>query len=468
MGFHRTLGVWKQGIETKEEIRRGMGRIIIRGGHRLEGDVWLSGSKNSCLALMAASLLAEGVTVLDNVPRIGDVETMSEMLSRLGVRVKWIGEHRLEIDTRSLATIEAPYDLVRRMRASFNILGPLLARTGHARVAQPGGCDIGTRGIDYHIKGLRMMGAHIEAEHGFIEARTPRLKGAHIFLDYPSVGATCHLLTSAVLAEGETIIENSAIEPEIVDLARMLRLMGAQIHGAGTRTLRVQGVRKLTPVCYRAIPDRIEAGTWLIAAGITQGDILIRNAVVDHITPILLKLREMGLEIEVQKPSLRVFDEDFTDPEPVAMIRAKGPHRPKATDFVVTPHPGFPTDMQPPIVALLSISQGTAVVKETVFDRRFRYVEELNRMGANITVSEQTAVVKGVENLTGTHVNAPDLRGGVALMLAALRAQGETEVGEVHHIDRGYEDLVPKLLKLGADALYEKGKGLSSVSLCLA
>jgi UDP-N-acetylglucosamine 1-carboxyvinyltransferase len=425
-------------------------KIHIAGGARLTGAVQVSGSKNSALALLAATLLAEGATILDNVPSIGDIHTMTDMLAQLGARVRWLSGHRLEVDASYVNTSETSYDLVRKMRASFGVLGPLLARYGTARVALPGGCDIGARSIDFHVKGLAAMGATFTTEHGFVEGHTDGLHGANILLDYPSVGATNQILTAATLAHGTTTIENAAEEPEIQDLANLLRAMGARITGDGTKRIVIEGVERLHPVKHRVIPDRIETGTFMVAAAITGGDMVIRNAVLEHVKPILLKMLEMGVSVDIDGPPMQVYDREFPEPIPVAAIRVMAPRRVRSADLTVTTHPGFPTDMHPPMAALLSVAQGTAVITETVFEKRFRYAGELQRMGADIRVSGQTAVIVGVEELTGAEVTAPDLRAGASLVLAALAAEGDSEIAGLEHIDRGYENLVQKLQTLGA------------------
>lgn len=430
-----------------------MEAIYIQGGSRLRGEVTISGSKNSSLAILAASLLAEGETVLDNVPDIGDIHTMLDMLQHLGVRAEWCAPHRLRLDTSRVVTSETTYEPVRRMRASFNVLGPLVARLGAARVALPGGCDIGARNVDYHVKGLQALGAHVVVEHGYADARAERLRGAHVFLDYPSVGATNQIISAAVLAEGVTVLENAAEEPEVVDLACFLNRMGAKVRGAGTKRIEITGVKRLKPTHYRVIPDRIEAATFAVAAAMTGGDVVIHKVVPEHVKPVVLKLRETGADVTIETPQARLLDSQFSDTVQVASLRVRGKGRPKAVDITATPHPGFPTDVHPPMAALLSVADGTAVITETVFERRFRYAAELQRMGADIVVSGQTAVVRGVERLTGAQVVAPDLRAGAALVLAGLMAEGETEVTGLEHIDRGYECLVDKLKALGAEVV---------------
>ncbi|MGQ9523357.1 MAG: UDP-N-acetylglucosamine 1-carboxyvinyltransferase [Armatimonadota bacterium] len=428
-----------------------MEAIYIQGGTSLQGEITVSGSKNSSLAILAASLLAEGETILDNVPDIGDIHTMLDMLKHLGARVQWSNTHRLKIDTSRIVTSESTYESVRKMRASFNVLGPLVARLGSARVALPGGCDIGARNIDFHVRGLQALGAHVVVEHGYAEARAERLRGAHVFLDFPSVGATNQIVTTAVLAEGVTVIENAAEEPEVVDLANFLNRMGAKVYGAGTKRIEIVGVRHLQPTRYRVIPDRVEAATFAVAAAMTDGDVLIHRVVSEHVKPVLLKLRDTGADVTIETSQPRLLDTEFPDTVQTASLRVRGKGRPKAVDITATPHPGFPTDVHPPMAALLSVADGTAVITETVFERRFRYAAELQRMGADITVSGQTAVVRGVKRLTGAQVVAPDLRAGAALVLAGLVAEGETEITGLEHIDRGYECLVGKLKALGAE-----------------
>lgn len=400
---------------------------------------------------MAASLLAKGRSVLYNVPKIGDIYTMVDMLRALGADCTTSDDNVVTIDATDLQSAEAPYDLVKKMRASFTVLGPLLARKGYAKVAMPGGCDIGARPIDFHVKGIQALGAHIEMGHGFVEAEIDRLRGAEIYLDFPSAGATQHIMTAASLAKGVTLIQNAAMEPEIVDLAKYLTAMGAKIEGAGTTTIRVEGVEELVAVEHEIIPDRMEAGTYAVLAAMCQGDIRVEHASPKHMEPFLLKLRETGA----------VVTADDT------WVRVRANARPMATDVVTMPHPGFPTDMQQPFVALLAVAQGTSVVTENVYERRFKYVSELSRMGADIKQDGRTAVVKGVEKLTGAPVNATDLRAGAALVVAALSADGESEITGIEHIDRGYEGLVDKLRTLGGEIVRadseRKGSELCSV-----
>ena len=415
-----------------------MEKLIINGGKRLVGNVKISGAKNAVLPVIAATLLGQDKeTCLDEVPNLDDVATISEVLRTLGVKVNHDkNEGKLYVDATKIENITAPYDLVRKMRASFLIMGPLLARLGEAKISLPGGCAIGTRPIDLHLKGFEALGAEISIGHGYIEAKAPNgLKGARIYLDFPSVGATENILMAAAMAEGQSVIENPAQEPEIVDLANYLNIMGAKIRGAGTNVIKVEGSKKLIAHDYTIIPDRIEAGTYMIAAAMTRGDVYIENAISEHIKPVIAKLKEAGVTVI----------------EDVEGIRVTCDHRPKAVDIKTLPYPGFPTDMQAQFMAMLTISEGTSVVTETVFENRFMHVDELRRMGAKIKIDGRTSVVHGVDILTGCQVKATDLRAGAAIVLAGLIAEGETQIGYIHHIDRGYDNLVGKLISLGAD-----------------
>jgi UDP-N-acetylglucosamine 1-carboxyvinyltransferase len=392
---------------------------------------------------MAACLLANGKTTLQNVPDIGDIATMAEMLSCLGAEVSLYPDGTMCIDAARFAATEAPEDLVRKMRASFYVLGPMLARLGAARVALPGGCDIGARPVDYHTRGLQALGAHVKIEHGFVEACAERLTGAPIYLDFPSAGATTHLITAAALAEGVTTIENAAAEPEVIDLANFLIAMGARIEGAGTKKIVIEGVRELRAVQYSIIPDRIEAGTYAIMAAITGGDVVIEAVVPDHLTPLLLKLQEAGVSVTPIAEH----------PEAVGLVRVNASRRLRAVDILAMPHPGFPTDLQQPMVALLAAADGTSVVTDQVFESRFKYVSELQRLGADVRVEGRSAIVRGACHLSGAAVAATDLRAGAALIAAGLAAEGETSISGVEHIDRGYGALVPKLRRIGADVV---------------
>lgn len=415
-----------------------MEKLIINGGKKLTGRVKISGAKNAVLPIIAATLLGqETPSRLDEVPNLDDVHTIAEVLCELGVKAKYNhADNTFTVDSTDIKKYEAPYELVRKMRASFLIMGPLLARLGRAKISLPGGCAIGTRPIDLHLKGFEALGAEIEMGHGFIDARAPHgLKGARIYLDFPSVGATENIIMAASMAEGQTILENPAQEPEIIDLANFLNVMGAKIRGAGTNVIKIDGVKRLGGANYTIIPDRIEAGTYMVAAAMTQGDVYIENAISEHLKPVIAKLKEAGVNIE----------------ENVDGIRVNCDKRTVAVDVKTMPYPGFPTDMQAQFMAMLAVSEGIGVVAETVFENRFMHVDEFKRMGANIKVDGRTATVEGVAKLTGCEVKATDLRAGAAMVLAGLVADGETQIGCIHHIDRGYDNLVPKLVALGAD-----------------
>ena len=421
-----------------------MEQLVIHGGNPLRGRVKIGGAKNAVLPIIAAALLgSRGVSVLDDVPALEDVYTISSVLRSLGVKADYsAAEHRLTIDASRIETVSAPYELVRKMRASFLIMGPLLAREGRAEISLPGGCAIGTRPIDLHLKGFEALGAQIEITQGAIHASAPNgLKGARIYFDFPSVGATENVMMAASCAEGQTILENPALEPEIVDLANYLNVMGAHIRGAGTNQIKIDGVPGLMAADYTIIPDRIEAGTYMVAAAMTGGDVFIENAISEHLKPVVAKLKEAGAQIE----------------EDIAGIRVRADGKMKAIDLKTLPYPGFPTDMQAQFMAMLAVAEGTSVVTETVFENRFMHVEELQRMGAAIRVDGRTATVEGGRPLTGAAVRATDLRAGAAMVLAGLVADGETRVGYIHHIDRGYDDLVAKLVALGADIRRTEG-----------
>nr|WP_245620556.1 UDP-N-acetylglucosamine 1-carboxyvinyltransferase [Cryptosporangium arvum] len=410
----------------------------MTGGTPLVGEVTVSGAKNSVLKLMAASLLVEGRTVLTNVPRILDVTIMSEVLRRLGCEAA-LEDETLTIDVPAQPGTEADYNLVRRMRASINVLGPLLARRGEVRVPHPGGDAIGSRGLDYHIAGLERMGAEITSEHGFVVARASRLHGARIWLDFPSVGATENILMAAVLAKGTTVIDNAAREPDIVDICSMLTEMGAEIHGAGTSTLEVEGVEELRPVTHRTVPDRIVSGTWAFAAAITQGDVTVRGSEPRHLEIALDKLNQAGAQI------------DFLDPmEPSEGFRVRMERRPRAVDIVTLPYPGFATDMLPMAITLGAVADGPSMVTENVFDARFMFINEMLRLGADVRTDGHHAVVRGKDWLSGAPVRATDIRAGVGLVIAGLRADGVTEVADAFHIDRGYPDFLSQMRGLGA------------------
>lgn len=413
-----------------------MSKIIVRGGKRLSGKVKIHGAKNAVLPIIAASLLGStGVTQIKDAPPLDDVKTIYQLLEQLGVQMDYRDEC-IRVDASSFSGYEAPYDLVRKMRASFLVLGPLLARLGRAKIPLPGGCAIGTRPIDQHLKGFEAMGAEIDLGQGFIEAKVEgRLKGAKIYLDVASVGATENIMMAAALAEGTTYIENAAMEPEIVDLANYLNAMGARVRGAGTGVVRIDGVESLEGVVHTVIPDRIEAGTYMIAAAITNSTLFIEGAISDHLKPLISKMREMGVQIEEEESGIHVSME--------------GPLR--SVDLKTLPYPGFPTDMQSQMMALLLKSEGTSLVTETVFENRYMHVDEFVRMNAQIKVEGRTAVVQGNAKLKGAKVAATDLRAGAALILAGLVAHGETEISGIYHIDRGYVGIVNKLRALGAD-----------------
>ena len=414
-----------------------MEKLIVKGGNRLVGAVKTSGAKNAVLPIIAASILGTTPSHLDEVPMLEDVHTISEVLKCLGLAVECSPEKNvLDIDSTEITSYEAPYELVRTMRASFLVMGPLLARIGKARISMPGGCAIGARPIDIHLKGFEALGVKIEQGHGYIEASAPEgLKGTSIYFDFPSVGATENIMMAASLAEGTTILENAAEEPEIVDLANYLNKMGAKIRGAGTDTIRIEGVDKLHGADYTIIPDRIEAGTYMIAAAMTGGDIVVENVLPEHQKPLIAKLREAGAVVE----------------EDIDKVRVIGKNSLKAVSIKTLPYPGFPTDMQAQMMAMMVIAEGRSKVTETVFENRFMHVVELNRMGAQISTEGRSAVIDGPCKLTGCDVRATDLRAGAAMILAGLVAEGTTRIGDLHHIDRGYENIVAKLKNLGAD-----------------
>ena len=415
-----------------------MERFLVAGGARLAGEVSVTGAKNSVLKLMAAALLAEGRTTLTSVPDILDVTIMAEVLRRLGCAVER-ADGTVTIDVPAQPSHEADYELVRRIRASIAVLGPLVARCGEAKVALPGGDAIGSRGLDMHVAGLVKLGATVDSEHGYLIARASRLVGAQVWLDFPSVGATENLLMAAALAKGTTVIDNAAREPEIVDLCQMLEQMGAKIGGVGTSTLEIEGVESLRPVQHETVPDRIVAGTWAVAATMTRGDVFVRGGRVEHLEMPLDKLVQAGAVVEPGAGGFRVRMDT----------------RPKAVDVVTLPYPGFATDFQPLFLGLNTVAEGTAMITENVFESRWMFVNELVRLGADVRTDGHHAVVRGREQLSGAPVTAHDIRAGAGLVLAGLVADGVTEVGEVHHIDRGYEGFVDKLVALGADVRRE-------------
>ena len=408
--------------------------IVVKESKPLKGTVRVSGAKNAVLPIIAATLLVDGVSVIKSVPNLRDVNVMSDLLRYLGAKVQYDGE-TLVVDATEIKETEAPYHLVNKMRASFLVMGSLLARFNTAKISMPGGCAIGTRPIDLHLKGFKAMGAEIISDHGYIEAAAQKLSGSKIYLDFPSVGATENIMMAAVLAEGTTTIENAAEEPEIVDLANFLNKMGAKVRGAGTNTIKITGVEKLEAVEHTVIPDRIEAGTYMVAAAMTKGDIFVDNVIIDHIKPVVAKLIEVGCTVEEHENGVRVIGAQEIMP----------------TNIKTLPHPGFPTDMQSQFMAMLCLAKGKSTITETVFENRFMNVPELIRMGANIEINGKSAIVEGRDRLTGSEVMATDLRAGAALVISGLVAEGETIVKNIYHIERGYVDLVGKLSMLGAE-----------------
>ncbi len=415
-----------------------METILVKKSGALNGHLKVNGSKNSILPILAATLLTKDKCILHDIPKLEDVNVMCDLLSNLGAKITMLDENSLEIQADDITNYEAPYDLISKMRASFLVMGSLLSRINKARVSMPGGCAIGTRPIDLHLKGFKNLNINISSNKGYIQAESECIIGNHIYLDFPSVGATENIMMASCRANGQTIIENAAEEPEIVDLANFINSMGGKIEGAGTRNIIITGVKELHGTDYTIIPDRIEAGTYMVAAVITGGELYIDNVIPAHVQPVISKLREIGAEI--------IEDDDSV------VVRSKGII--KSTDIKTLPYPGFPTDMQAQFMLLLSLANGTSVINETIFENRFMHANELLRMGANIKIEGNTAIVNGLNNLTGTKVKATDLRAGAALILAGLIADGETEISEVHHIKRGYADIVEKLQSVGANITY--------------
>jgi UDP-N-acetylglucosamine 1-carboxyvinyltransferase len=410
-------------------------KFIITGGKRLEGSVEISGAKNSALSIMAATLLTKDVCILRNIPHLTDVDTMIAVIRKLGIKVEWKEDNTLYIDSDYFNNYEAPYELVKKMRASILVMGPLLARLHKAKISLPGGCAIGARPVDFHIKGFETLGAKVEVEKGYIKAEVNKLRGGDIYLERPSLGATENIMMAASLSEGVTKIENAAKDPEVVELGNFLIKMGAKIEGLGTDLIKINGVKKLNGVDYNIIPDRIEAGTYMIAAAITSGDILIEKIDPLLIKPLIVKLEETGVKIKQEKDLIEVI----------------GPNSINAVDIKTLPYPGFPTDMQPQFMALSCVAKGTSVITETVFENRFAHTGDLIRMGADIKVEGRSAIIKGVKKLSAAPVMASDLRGGAALILAGLVADGTTELSRIYHLDRGYVNLEKKLTALGAN-----------------
>ena len=410
-----------------------MNKLVIRGGKRLKGEVEISGAKNAALPIVAASLLSSGTSMVSRVPNLKDVLTIGQLIRHLGAEFSH-EDNKTVINTERIRIFEAPYELVRTMRASVLVLGPLVAKFGKAKVSLPGGCAIGARPINLHLMGFEKMGAKIELESGYVMAKAKRLKGASVYFDIPTVTGTENLMMAATLAKGMTLLENAAREPEVVDLANALISMGAKIKGAGESVIEIEGVDELRPLNYSVIPDRIETGTFMTFAGITGGDIIIKGCKLEHLDAPIIKLKEAGLVFEHKTEGIRVI----------------GPSRPKATDIKTMPYPGFPTDMQAQFMALMSMAEGTSMIKETIFENRFMHVAELKRMGADITVEGSTATVKGVSRLKGAPLMATDLRASASLIVAALAAEGETVIHRIYHLERGYEKMEEKLLRLGA------------------
>lgn len=415
-----------------------MEKLVVKGGKRLCGEVTISGAKNAAVAIIPAAVLVDGICIVENVPAIKDVQVICSILEELGAKIEYLDKYTIKIDASSVNKHTAPYEMVRKMRASYYLLGALLGRVKKADVALPGGCNFGSRPIDQHLKGFRALGASVDEERilhtGVVYTETEELTGTNIYLDVVSVGATINIMLAAVLAKGNTTIENVAKEPHIVDVANFLNAMGAQIKGAGTDVIRIRGVERLHGGTYSIIPDQIEAGTFMVAAAATGGDILVKNVIPKHMDSVSAKLTECGAKVLEFDDSIRVI----------------GDGNIKNVNIKTLPYPGFPTDMQPQFVSLLAAANGTSIVTESVWESRFQYVDELIRMGADITINGRTAIVKGT-GLTGTQVRATDLRGGAGMVIAGLMAKGETVITDIHYIDRGYEDMEGKFRNLGAD-----------------
>lgn len=417
-----------------------MEQLIINGGNRLEGRVDVSGAKNAALGILAAALLADGISTIENVPCVNDIRVLIEAMMDLGVKIEYLDEHTVRIDSRKVDKLLVDYEHIQKIRASYYLLGSLLGRFNESTVAMPGGCNIGQRPIDQHIKGFEALGAEVDLDHGMVKVKADNLVGSSIYLDVASVGATINIMMAACMAEGVTVIENPAKEPHIVDVANFLNSMGADVKGAGTDLIKIHGVEKLHGSEYMIIPDQIEAGTYMVAAAITGGDVVVGNLIPKHMEAVSAKLMEMGVVIEEQGDAIRVLAN-----KPLKCINVK-----------TTYYPGFPTDMQPQMATLLTTAAGSGMVTETIFENRFAYVDELARMGANVKVEGNTAFVTGVEALEGAEVIATDLRAGAALILAGLTAQGETVISHVDYIDRGYEHVEFKFRSIGADIVRKK------------
>jgi len=427
-------------------------KFVINGGNRLNGDVFISGAKNAAVAIIPAAILGEGPCVLENVPNINDVTVCLKILSEMGAEVRLLNKNTIQIDAKHIRDTVVPYEMARSIRASYYFLGTLLTKFNHAKVSMPGGCALGDRPIDQHLKCFKALGANYSIEHGMVEISAEKLAGTQIYFDKITVGATINAMLAAVKVEGLTILENAAREPHIVDLANFLNSMGADIMGAGTDVIKIRGVNRLVGTNYAIIPDQIESGTYMVAAAATGGDVTIRNIIPKHLEPISSKLTKMGVLIEESDDSLRVV----------------GSNRPyERMNLKTMPHPGFPTDMQPQFAALLTLSNGTSIITESIYEDRFRYVDELRRMGADISVDGKVAVIEGVEKLTGAPVKAADLRAGAALIIAGLCAKGSTEIEDIYHIERGYEDMAFKLRAIGANIEKRKFPGPDAMRIAL-
>lgn len=412
-----------------------MDQLLIRGGKVLQGEVSVCGAKNAALGIIPAAILCKDICVIENVPSINDIKVLLNAMQELGVVVDYLDEHTIRIDSRKLHNVSVTYEHVKKIRASYYLLGALLGAYKEAAVALPGGCNIGSRPIDQHIKGFEALGAHVDVEHGMIKVKAEALHGNNIFMDVVSVGATINIMMAAVMAEGLTVIENPAKEPHIVDVANFLNSMGADVKGAGTDIIKIHGVKALHGSEYMIIPDQIEAGTYMLAAAITGGDVTVKNLIPKHMEAIVAKLNEIGVGTQEFDEAIRVYKKDNL----------------KSTHIKTMPYPGFPTDMQPQMTTLLAICEGTSIVTEGIFENRWGYIDDLTRMGATIKVEGNSAIISGVKQLTGAEVSAPDLRAGAALVLAGLHAEGETLINDVEYIDRGYEQMEEKLRSLGAD-----------------
>lgn len=419
-----------------------MPKFVVGHSGPLKGTVAVSGSKNAVLPILAASILTEEECIIHSVPALNDVFVMLNILKNLGIYADFDENcQTIHIHAKSIKRCSEEYDTAGKMRASFLIMGPLLARYNRAKIPLPGGCPIGSRPVDLHLKGFQALGAKLKQEHGYVDIRAKELTGCSIYLDFPSVGATENIMMAAALAKGTTVLENAAAEPEIVDLSNFLIQMGAKITGAGTDTIQIEGVENLHGIEYTVIPDRIEAGTFLIAAAITKGDIFLENVVIDHLKPIIAKLEEANMHFETKENGLRAYYS-----EKLTSINIK-----------TMPFPGFPTDMQAPFMSLMALTEGTSMITETIFENRFMHAGELNRMGANIKIDSRSAVIEGVKKMTGTQVKATDLRAGAALVLSALAAEGKTEISDIYHIERGYYKIEEKLQRLGAEIQKDEG-----------